>query len=168
MDRLGSQWRRRAQSPPSCVSVGRGVASWAQGESQVGTLGAGTKRGPHPHTRTGLERAGRTANCFDPGDHSPRRGRDSRRRRLQVGWRASCWTPPRPFPGLWVLETVAMAGGCQFPFLAAEGARPPRWESRAFPVTRVTTKRCRWRNRGRKWTWSRMMENKSNPAKIKL
>lgn len=98
MDGLGSQWRRRAQSPPSCVSVGRGVASWAQGESQVSTLGAGTKRGPHPHTRTGLERAGRTANCFDPGDHSPRRGRDSRRRRLQVGWRASCWAPPRPFP----------------------------------------------------------------------
>lgn len=86
------------------------------------------------------------------------------------------YAPPPPRGSLWVLETVAMAEGRQFPFLAAEGAQPPRWEKLGFPVTRVTTKRCNLhtgdttnaliRKYG-KWMRSRMMQNKSNPAKTK-
>lgn len=121
-----------------------------------------------------------TANCFSPGDHSPSVGNDSRHRRLQVGCttssRASHTPPHLPRGSLWVLETVAMAEGRQFPFLAAEGAQPPRWEKLGFPVTRVTTNRCSLhtgdttnaliRKYG-KWMRSRMMQNKSNPAKTK-
>lgn len=38
--------------PASLGTCPHSVASWAEGETQVGILGAGAKRGPHRHART--------------------------------------------------------------------------------------------------------------------